>query len=368
MKRLRTFLPLICFLPVFVSAQFIASNDRKVSGPNLGIESAVPATQEWVKTDDQLVGRINNSSLLRMQDVTSSIVNVFHTSLLNEDQAIAVWHGEYYSAKNSPSPLNKFVAVCQFQDQKARLQVVANDISPLLGHVVLNNQDFLTLRPVIAVKNGAPYFEYTVNGKVNKAWLIADANDPELYTPVTRKEYLMQARQDLAGQKNAIAADLRQQEPPRSQAVQDAEKKAAIEQLSFLFSGVELQTRIKVYEAHYKTDEAYLKERVDVEAAQLDSTMHFVDTLLKQLSPAELNQPAIVSGLVSEFEGFSDAQHGQMVIKMNPAFFNTIAGGEKAHFFVVSLSYDAASADAAGLDKRLSAQFDAQQLKGLLGR
>jgi len=362
-------LPVFFAFPVLSSAQYLAANTTSASNV-ITTEGPTTQTQEWTREDDQVNGRIAGGKLSRMKNMTSSIVSFFHDSCISDYRYSPIWHGEYFSEKTSHGPLMKFAAVCNFYDQKSSLQVVANDISPLLDHIAVNNQDFLVIRSSSTLKNDCPYFEFS-NGeadgaRVTKGWLVTAGNDRLPYTVVTRKEYLTEARKELEKIKGGILTDLRQRMPVRSTAVQEREKQSAIDQLNAMYTGADLQVRMKVFLQNYRTDEEYLREHADKATADLDSTMHYMEHLLAHMSAGELNGPAVVSVQAADFRGFEDGHGGKMLIRINAGFFNVNPASERPRFFLVTWSYDPAQPDALVIDRQIQEKFDTQILRDLL--
>jgi hypothetical protein len=270
MKQFYAMLALAFVFPHLSSAQYLAEN---ITAANPLLRREVPAPPLlWEKERDQVNGRISNSQLSKMKMVTAAIVNFLHDSCISDEQVSPLWHGEYFSEKTSSASRIKFGAFCNFYEQKAHLSVIANDISPLLDHLVVNNEDFLTIKPATASKNNCPYFEF-VN---NKVWLVTTSNNQLPYIPVTRREYLQEARLELTAIKNSIMMDWKQKMPVRPAAAQAAEKVAALEQLGLMYSGMDLQVREKMFLRNYRTDEEYLKEKTDKRTAGLDSTLHIM--------------------------------------------------------------------------------------------
>jgi hypothetical protein len=312
---------------------------QEVPAARLTQEAPAARSTQWEKEQDQVSGHISNSKLLKMKNVTDAIVAFFHDSCLSEGPYSPLWHGEYFSEKNSPGPIMKFGVQCNFYDQKANLTIIANDISPLLNHLVVNNEDFLTIKVPVAIKNDCPYFEYAANGsgsQWSKTWLVSAGDNGLPYTPVTRKEYLQEARTEVTIIKNSILSYIKQTTPIRPAAVQEAEKKAEIDQLNTIYSGIDLQVRIKQLLKNYKTDEEYLKENMEKGTADMDSTLHLMDSLLNHWTVKELNKPAIVSVVAAEFRGFEDGRSDKMLIRMNTAYFAPSSGGEKPQFFLAN--------------------------------
>jgi hypothetical protein len=371
MKPFYTLL-LLFALPLLSPAQDLAVNNFPATGPTVPTMVSV-ISQQWVKEADQVKGSIGRSQLAKMKTVTTALVSFLKNSCFSSDSYSPLWHGEYFSARSSAAPLAVFGVDCRFApDQKAELTITANDIAPLLGHLEMGGHHFLTMDMTAAAKNGALYFEQ--NGtqedgstKVRR-WLITTGNDRLPYTPVTRKEYLQEARTEVTAIKNSIVADWKQRMPIRSAAIQEAEKKATIDQLNAQYSGVELQMRVRQFLHNYKTDEQYLRENTDKQTASLDATLHLMDDLLSHSTPAELGKPAMVSVPAADFNGFEDGRTDRMLVRINTTYFNTATAEEKPQVFLVEWRYDAADAGAAEMDRQLMEKFDGAALKALLGK
>lgn len=346
--------------PSISIAQYSA---KSVTVTNLpATETATVASPQWKKEQDQVNGHISDGKLAKMKNITGAIAALLQDSILADGSYSPVWHAEYFSDKTSPGPFSKFGVECDFPDQGARLSVTANDISPLLGHLAVNNQDFLTITKATAVNNDIPYFE----DAHSKTWLIAAGDHQLPYMAVTRKEYLQEARKEVTIIKNSIIDYIKQTVPLRPLAEQEAEKKATIDRLTAIYSGVDLQIRIRQYLNNYLPDEEYQKESIKKETAGMDSTLHLMDSLLLQGTPKELNLPAIVSVVAAEFNGFEDGHSDKMLIRMNAAYFNGSTRGETPQFFLVTLQSDGSSTLAGDMERRFQEKFDGRSLKDLL--
>ena len=165
---------------------------------------------------------------------------------------------------------------------------------------MVNGQRYLTIKESNAAKNDS-------------------TAEKQSYIPVTRKEYLLQAKAELTDMKNSIVEGWKLQVRVRPAAAQEAEKKSNIEQLKAMYTGVDLEVRTRIYLHNYKTDEEYLKENTDKETAGPLSTLRLIDDLLAHLSATELSKPAIVSVPSPEFEGFEDGRTDNMLIRMDAA-------------------------------------------------
>jgi hypothetical protein len=271
-------------------------------------------------------------------------------------------------ALHSKVPGTPFGVDCHFAEQHAELTITANDLQPLVGHLAVGRLQFLTMEISPAIKNGAPYFESTgVDGNVTvRRWLITTGIDQLPYEAVTRKEYLQAAKVELAGEKVAIVAAVKEKVRVRPTAVQEAEKKAMIERLKAIYTGVDLEVRMRQYLKNYRTDEQFLQDNIDNEATTVDNAMHLMNDLLTHMSATELNKPAIVSVPAIDFNGFEDGHTDKMLVRMSPAYFNGERSAEKPRVLLVEWRYDAATPGAADIDQQLMENFDAQALRVML--
>jgi hypothetical protein len=363
MKLIYVLLALVFVFPKNSPAQYSANNIKVASLLKSG---AFPSARlpQWEREQDQVNGHISSSKLAKMKNVSEAIITFFHDSCLSEGPYVPVWHGEYFSEKNSPGPGMKFGVQCNFNDQNALLTVTANDMSPLLDHLAVNNQDFLTIKPAVAEKNDCPYFE---DGH-SKTWLVVADEHQLPYTPVSRKEYLQEARKEVSNIKDLLITYIKQKAPVRPADAQAAEKKSTIDQLTAVYSGIELRVRMKQFLNNYETDEEYLKENIEKGTAGLDSTLHLMDSLLNHWPVNELNKPAFVSVVAASFQGFEDGRSDKMLVRMNPAFLNPAPGVEKPRSFLVTWQYDPSDPMAIAIGRQIEERFNGQKLKELLGK
>ena len=379
-----TFL-LLFALPFFSFAQDLAANTSVTGNPatrgnatttaaqtvkNSTSPASTPSSLLWRQEEDLVNGSISKLKLSKMRSVTSALISVLRDSCFIEGSYTPTWHGAYLSARSSGGPLTQFGVDCHFADQHAELTITANDLQPLLGHLAVGHQQFLTMEISPAFKNGGQYFEYAgMDGDVKvRRWLITTGIDQLPYVPVTRKEYLQAAKIELADIKGAISAGVKEKVTVRPAGIQEAEKKAMIDQLKAMYTGLALEVRMRQYLKNYRTDEQYLKDNTDKETAGVDSTMHLMDDLLAHLPVTELGKPAIVSVPAIDFNGFEDGHTDKMLVRINPTYFNGGLSDEKPQLFLVEWRYDASNAAAAAIDQQLTQNLDGQQLKALLAR
>jgi hypothetical protein len=271
-------------------------------------------------------------------------------------------------ALHSKVPGTPFGIDCHFADQHAELTITANDLQPLVGHLAVGRLQFLTMEISPAIKNGALYFESTgIDGNVTvRRWLITTGIDQLPYEAVTRKEYLQAAKVELGGARARIVAAVKQKVPVRAAAVQEAEKKAMIERLKAIYTGVDLEVRMRQYLKNYRTDEQFLQDNIDNEATTVDNAMHLMNDLLTHMPASELSKPAIVSVPAIDFNGFEDGHTDKMLVRMNPTYVNGGHSTEKPQVLLVEWRYDVSVAGAPEIDQQLVENFDAQALRSML--
>ncbi|HLI93272.1 MAG TPA: hypothetical protein VKU83_06675, partial [Puia sp.] len=236
---MKQFHALICIffglLPVLCPAQDLATNDHDTNRQN-AIAAAEPphngsiiagepidSRSDWSKEEDRVLGSISKGKLMKMKGVTNELVDFLRDTCIGEGVYNPVWHGEYFSSKNSPGAQLKFVLTCHFPDQNADLSITANDIQPLLDEMVVNGQHYITVRVPSQVTDNGIYFGETGNGGAGqtKMWLITNGRGRMPFIAVTRREYLNQARAELMALVNSIIAGWKMKVPVRSAAVQD---------------------------------------------------------------------------------------------------------------------------------------------------
>ncbi|MBN9383852.1 MAG: hypothetical protein J0H74_24055 [Chitinophagaceae bacterium] len=322
----------------------------------------VRAPREWVKEEDHVNGRIPRTKLAKMQSAADAMVAFLQDSCFSEADFSPLWHGEYFP--------EKFNITCRSEDNKSRLTIMAGDLSPLLRYLTVNGKEIAGLRPADGVQKDCPYFEYeNEEGQHIMTWLVTGRDGQLPYIPVTRKEYLQEARAELTAIKNSIIANIRLKTPIRPTAIQTAEKQAAMDQLNNHYSGTDLQVRMRLFLQDYQSDEAYLQDNIIKATADLDKTLRLIDSLTLRSTPAELNKPAMVSVTADTFRGFEDnAADRNMLVRMNPGYFKTHPTNENARLFLVSWSYDPSVSAIASIDRQVRENIDFRQLQDMLGK
>jgi len=318
--------------------------------------------REWVKEADHVNGSISRAKLAKMQSAADAMVTFLQDSCFSEADFSPLWHGEYFS--------EKFGIQCRSEDNKSQLSIMANDMDPLLRYLTVNGKEIAGIRPADGVQKDCPYIEYETEDHLRIiTWLVTDRTGQLPYIPVTRKEYLQEARAELNNIKNGIIANIRLKTPIRTAAVQAAEKTAALDQLNNSYSGTDLEIRKRLFLQNYQSDEAYLQDNITKAIADLDRTLHLMDSLAEHSIAAELNKPAMVSVEAASFRGFEDNDADRnMLIRMNPVYFKAHPADGNAQLFLVSWSYDPSISATADVDRQVRQNIDFRQLQDMLGR
>ena len=383
MKRLATSILLSLGLSaVFASAQDLTISNQHsfqqhtivFTGQPVAAVNIAPAAVEttavhadWSKEEDLVNGSISKAKLAKMKEVTSALVNFLKDSSLVAGGYSPTWHGEYNSDKNSPGAQLKFGMTCHFAGQNADLSITANDMQPLTDQLVVNGQHFLTMRIANSFDKNTFYYTDASTGQT-KMWLVAADKGKLPFIPVTRKEYLTEAKAELAAMVKSIEAGWKLKVPVRPAAVQEAERKAVVDQLKKMYSGTDLDIRVRIYLNSYKTDEQFQKENITHETAGFKATIRQMDSLMAHLGVAALGMPAVVSAAAADFHGFEDGQTNYMLIQLNAAYFDNGLSEEKPQLFLVTWHYDAANASAVALDRQLTEKLDGQVLQEMIGK
>jgi len=313
----------------------------------------------WEKQQDHINGRIARTSLDKMRLTTETLAGFLQDSALSIEQFSPVWHGEYFPEKSGVASLTRYGLSCSFYGadghNKADLLIMANDISPMLGTVVVNNKKFSTIRSTISTNEPIRF------------QLVTTDNDHLPYAPVSRKEYLQEAIAGLAAIKEDMISSIKSQIPIRSAAAQEAEKTSAINGINNTWTGAEREVRLRIFLKNYSSDEDFLKTSIRTGTAGIDGTLHLMDSLLHQPA-AGLDKAAIVAGDAADFRGFADGNaDANMLIRLNPDFVDHSLSTEKPQFFLVCWRYNPEEPGAAQLDQQFTQQLDINKLRDFLG-
>ena len=333
-------------------------------------------TVHWKKADDESNGKFSKVQLAKLKTITETLQTLLQDSALRTAGLESVWHAEY-SADKAGNLINYGID-CEFgsANASAGLAVTINDFSSLVGHITIDNKDYMTLPVTAAVRNQCPYYEFqggttpeNVHTPDRRSWVVTARPDVLPYMPITRKEYLEISIGWLGDTKAQIIADVKQRTPVRSHVEQESLKNRELNELRSRYSGSELQMRTQMYMENYKSDEDYLKEHLDQATADVDSTISFVKGMLNRLSPATLSAPAVISPNTREFEGFRDGDPGMvMLVRKNPDFSDAGAAPEKPQFFLITWTSEPGDDAAQATGAQIAQSLDTHYLKTLLSK
>ena len=360
----------------------LANHPFKATDGPLDDSTKNKSTVHWKKADDEITGKINKVELTKLKTTTETLHTILQDSILRATGLESVWHAQYSADKGGN--LINYGIDCEFASapdgtaasSPAGLTVTVNDYSSLVGHITIDNKDYMTLPAASAVRNQCPYYEFhggttpeNVHTPNRNSWVVTARPDMLPYTPITRKEYLDISIGWLGDTKAQIIADVKQRTPVRSKEEQEAAKKRDIDELSSRYSGAELQMRTQMYMDNYKSDEDYLKEHIDQATADVDSTISFVKGMLNRLSPATLSAPAVIAPNTREFEGFRDGDPGMvMLIRNNPNFNEPGVAPEKPQFFLITWNSEPGDDAAQAIGAQIARSLDTHYLKTLLSK
>jgi len=359
----------LCLLSVLSHAQDLVKNSVNMDNGGLSATASAtgPAPREWIKEEDQVSGRIPRAKLSKMQSITGDVISFLENAFVESDINPA-WHGEYSSVR--------FGVDCRLEDRKSHLSIMSNDISPLLRYLTVNGKEVAGIRPAGGSKDGCPWYQYEDDNHLRTIiWLVPNGRDQLPFIAITRKEYLEEARAELTAIKERIIESIKGKTPVRAAAVQEAEKKAAIDDINLRYSGTDRQVRMRMFLSDYMSDEVYQQNSIDKATAGLSRTLWVIDSLRLRSTPAELGKPAMVSVEAVDFIGFDDQAPGydqaadmNMLVRVNPSYYNSALGFEKPQLFLVSWTYDPGNAAAVAVDRQIREDMDLRPLQDMLGK
>lgn len=366
----------------------------------IGLLHTSVTAQKLASTASLITGHIPHDKLTGMKARTQTLVHLVHNYLTSEngETPSPLWHGEYLAGRSSSGSLLRFGAQCSFYspdnkvDKKAELLLVANDLSPLLGHFTVNGNEYGTIRASMSHRNGCLYFEQPrpraaetsgvpvtetrdqADGPATAFWLIPADSSRLPFVPLTRREFLLELRKQLINDTNHIAAEWREKVTVRPVAEQEAEKQGQLLHLKALYSGADLEARTSIYLRNFITDEAYLQKHIHLAMALQLNALHFIDTLLLA-DPAELSRPAFISTETTEadpalsFRGFADNLPGALLlVRHNPTAFDPRLPEDKPQFLLLGWRFDPSAPFAASLDQQLHDNLDSRELQDWVGK
>ena len=247
--------------------------------------------------------------------------------------------------------------------------------------LTVNGKKYWTMKRPTEVKDGILSYIYpnssssfyysnkdTLLNLWNYAWLITYPGKLP-YIPVNRKEYLLEARQEVVKKQSEMTESEKKNTTIRPAAEQEAAKQKEVEYYKKNYP--DNPRRWQRYLEDYKTDEQRLQASIDYQTKQYQATLKIMDDLLKNLSAEELQKPAIVSEMAKDFKGFEDdfnERNANMLIRWNPDYFNKKLPVATPQFFTIVLRENPADIPAEELSRQFRQKFDFKALAALLGK
>lgn len=332
-----------------------------------------PSSVRWEATRDVRNGPIDKRLYKEMVKQAQVFAAYLQDSCLSPLYAPAAWHGEFTAQGASSDPSFRCAVVGELNSQEFRL--VVNDPRLLYrDSLLINNRMYYVLAATPVPRNGALYFEaaapvqhFPPRPPMPAAmWLMVGDNMPPPYLPLTRKEYLLEAKQELEVEKAAVTGRVKQQNPIRSESQQKADKDAAIAQMEQTCTGMQLQVRMRTFLAKYQSDEVVQQEAIVAATSPIDSTLQLMVQLMTHLPAAELERPAFVSVPADAFQGFEDlSSESGMLVSPNPLYRGSAPGSILPNLFIACLMPHAAN-EASVAEERGRIEFLPEKLKSLL--
>lgn len=251
----------------------------------------------------------------------------------------------------------------------------ANYCGVLNDFLSVNGKKYWTMKRPTEVKDGMLYFEYpSSSGSTDGsglwvyAWMITYPGKLP-YIPVTRKEYLLEARLEVAKTQTEVIENVKKYTVIRPAAEQEAAKQKEVAYLKKSYP--DNPRRWQRYLEDYQTDEQRLQAAIDKMTAQYQATLRIMDDLLKNLSAEELQKPAVVSQIAVAFKGFEDdykERNANMLIRWNPDYFNKKLSKASPQFFTVLIRESRRDLPAVEITRLFRQKFRFDALSSMLGK
>jgi hypothetical protein len=341
-----------------VLAQFVYPPE---SNAQSSARTSLTSLTSWQKQEDYFESRVSGKLSSEMKKVVGSLAVWAQQASLDSLGCTPAWCGAYFGARSNVFPLLQYEMRAGFftgdagmlnagAGKESRLVITVNDLSALQQTFSLNGNDYLSLPPVQEVYDGVGY-SGTAGEKI---WVITYAGRLP-YTVLTRKEYLEEAKKEIAADKQRLKEDLQQRIPVKTAAEEEAAQRREIEAIGSMYSGVTRDSRVRSYLASYKPDSVYFREVFAGQSAPLDADSLLLDSLLVRSSPDSLAKPAFVSVPAHAFREFEDGRAGsRMLAKWNLSYFDKNLSLARPQFMVVSWQYDAADGVAVKIDRQMA--------------
>jgi len=255
------------------------------------------------------------------------------------------------------------------------IYMMANYCGYLNDFLTVNGKKYWTIKRPTEAKDGMLYFDYPNSssspdpqGLWVYAWMITYPGKLP-YIPVTRKEYLLEARQEVAKTQTEVIENVKKYTVIRPAAEQEAAKQKELAYLKKSYP--DNPRRWQRYLEDYQTDEQRLQASINHMTGQYQATLKLMDDLLKNLSAEELQKPAVISVIATAFKGFEDdfkEKNANMLIRWNPDYFDNKLSKASPQFFTVFLRENRRDLPAVEITRLFKQKFRFEVLSSMLGK
>ncbi len=255
------------------------------------------------------------------------------------------------------------------------IYILANYCWMLNDFLTVNGKKYWTLRRPTEVKEGMLYFDYPISssrpdpkGLWVYAWMITYPGKLP-YKPITRKEYLLEARQEVAKTQIEVIEKVKKSTRIRPVAEQEAAKNKEVQYLKKSYP--DNRRGWQRYLEDYQTDEQRLQGTIDHMTKQYQATLRIMDNLLKDLSAEELQKPAVVSVIATAFKGFEDdfkERNANMLIRWDPDYFDKKLSKAVPQFFTVLIRENRRELPSVEITRLVKEKFRFDVLSSMLGK
>lgn len=255
------------------------------------------------------------------------------------------------------------------------IYIMANYSGYLNDFLTVNGKKYWSIKRPTQVKDGMLYYDYPNSssspdpqGLWVYAWMITYPGKLP-YIPVTRKEYLVEARQEVAKTQITVIENVKKYTVIRPAAEQEAAKQKEVDYLKKSYP--DNPRRWQRFLEDYQTDEQRLQMAIDKMTAQYQATLKIMDDLLKNLSAEELQKPAVISVIATAFKGFEDdykEKNANMLIRWNPDYFDKKLSKASPQFFTVLVRENRRDLPAVEITRLFKQKFRFEVLSSMLGK
>ena len=376
----------VCVLAFFLALLWNAP----LNAQECNEESIARKPSSWKTREDYVPPNARKEPLARAKAVVSDIGRMMTEEVYSQPRGCnPTWRGDYngggpypsfsYSFESGyfmyyckPSGKEMFVGA----ETETWITVQANNSRVLNDYMELNGKRILTMRRHNEIRDGMPYYEIprtesaprTRDTNMTYAWIVTYPGKLP-YVPITRKEYLLEARQEVEKKQQQVVSAMQKTTVVRPAAEQAAQKKKRIEEIEKGYTGNAREARLNRYLKDYRTDEQRKQDAIDAVSANYRKTLELMDGLLRNMTEDKLLLPAVAQAPASGFLGFlDDKPYVHMLVRPNPDYFDKRLSRTVPQFFTVVALEEARLPASREVVAAFLRNFRFERLKQMLGR